>query len=138
MKKTLMSEIDLARQPLHLGLGASVQVEPEFTGDMSWYEAYVERHRDDGFEGRLVALHTFSEPWPMWEMHPNGTEIVLCTAGTITLHQEKTDGTKATLSLGPGQCAINEPGTWHTADVDGEATALFITPGLGTEHRPRE
>jgi hypothetical protein len=39
--------------------------------------------------------------------------------------------------LDPGKYAINEPGTWHTADVDGEATALFITAGLGTAHRPR-
>jgi hypothetical protein len=37
----------------------------------------------------------------------------------------------------PGQYAINEPGTWHTADVTGETTALFITAGLGTQHRPR-
>ena len=26
---------------------------------------------------------------------------------------------------------------WHTADVAGPATALFITAGLGTRHRPR-
>ncbi len=32
---------------------------------------------------------------------------------------------------------INEPGVWHTADVESTATALFITAGLGTEHRPR-
>jgi hypothetical protein len=30
-----------------------------------------------------------------------------------------------------------EPGTWHTADVAGAATAVFITAGLGTQHRPR-
>ena len=43
----------------------------------------------------------------------------------------------STVELGEGQYAINEPGVWHTADVAGEATALFITAGLGTEHRPR-
>ena len=37
----------------------------------------------------------------------------------------------------PGEYAINGPGVWHTADVDDEATALFITTGWGTEHRPR-
>jgi hypothetical protein len=26
---------------------------------------------------------------------------------------------------------------WHTADVHAPADALFITPGLGTEHEPR-
>ena len=133
-----MTAIDLSRTPLHLGLGASVAVEPAFDGDMSWYESYLARHAGDGAEGRLVAMMTFSESWPMWEMHPNGTEIVLCTAGSITLHQERPDGTTASVTLGPGQCAVNEPGTWHTADVADSATAVFITPGLGTRHRPRD
>jgi quercetin dioxygenase-like cupin family protein len=73
----------------------------------------------------------------MWEMHPLGAEVVLCTAGAITLHQEHADGSTATVTLDSGEYAINPPGTWHTADVDGEATAVFITAGMGTEHRPR-
>ena len=89
-------------------------------------------------EGRLVAMFTFTEPWDAWEMHPNGSEVVLCVAGSITLHQEDADGGAATVVLGPGQYAINPPGTWHTADVADSATALFITAGLGTRHRPRE
>jgi mannose-6-phosphate isomerase-like protein (cupin superfamily) len=132
-----MSATDLARNPLHLGLGASVHIEPAFEGDMHWYEAYAARHSEDGFEGRLVAMHTFTESWPQWEMHPNGAEVVICTAGAMTLHQEKADGTRASVTIGPGECAINEPGTWHTADVEQSATALFITSGLGTQHRPR-
>lgn len=32
---------------------------------------------------------------------------------------------------------ITPPGTWHTADVDGPTTAIFLTTGAGTEHRPR-
>jgi hypothetical protein len=43
-------------------------------------------------------------------VHPWGDELVLCV----------------------------EPGVWHTADVAGPATALFITAGLGTELRPPE
>jgi quercetin dioxygenase-like cupin family protein len=123
--------------PIHLGLGATAVVEPEFTGEMSWYEGYGERHAGDGAEGRLVTTHTFSEAWDMWEMHPAGAEVVLCTAGSITLHQQHLDGTTATVTLTAGQYVINPPGTWHTADVDRAATALFITAGLGTEHRPR-
>ncbi|MGH8180514.1 MAG: cupin, partial [Steroidobacteraceae bacterium] len=86
---------------------------------------------------RLVSMFTFNEPWSMWEMHPNGSEVVLCTSGAITLHQETADGTKRSVSLRAGEYAINEPGTWHTADVSGSATAVFITAGLGTQHRPR-
>jgi hypothetical protein len=70
---------DIESHPIHLGVGASAQVEPLFTGRWSG----------------------------------------------------------ATVSLAPGQYAINEPGTWHTADVEGPATALFITAGWGTQHRPR-
>jgi quercetin dioxygenase-like cupin family protein len=132
-----MSGTDITVYPLHLGLGATVEVEPEFTGTMDWYEAYAGRHTGDGRDGRLVSMNTFTESWDAWEMHPLGAEVVICTAGSMTLHQEKADGSEATVILGPGQFAINEPGIWHTADIEGEATALFITAGIGTQHRPR-
>jgi quercetin dioxygenase-like cupin family protein len=41
------------------------------------------------------------------------------------------------VTVGPGDYVINPPGVWHTADVSEEATVLFITAGLGTEHRIR-
>ena len=126
---------DLSKRPVHLGLGATAVSEPEFTG-MEWYAAYGARHASDGTEGRLVSLHTFSEPWSMWEMHPQGHEVVVCTAGEITLLQE-VEGRTVPTKLRPGEYAINPPGTWHTADVSESATALFITAGIGTEHRPR-
>jgi mannose-6-phosphate isomerase-like protein (cupin superfamily) len=127
---------DLFTNPLHLGLGATAVPQPAFTG-MEWYADYGQRHGADGKEGRLVSMYTFTEPWDAWEMHPHGDEVVLCTAGHMTLHQEFADGTTATVALGPGEYAINPPGTWHTADVIGSATGVFITAGLGTEHRPR-
>jgi len=126
---------NLSTHPVHLGLGARATSEPEFTG-MPWYAAYAERHASDGLEGRLVALHSFEEPWSMWEMHPKGHEVVICTTGSLTLIQE-IEGQERATTLGPGEYAINEPGVWHTADVSSPATALFITAGLGTEHRAR-
>lgn len=127
---------ELAKFPIHLGLGATAVVQPEFTGDMAWYESYGQRVADDGVESRLVAMHTFSEPWPTWEVHPKGHEVVICVSGRLTLHQERDEGTVSVV-LEPGQAAINPPGVWHTADVDEPTTALFITAGLGTENRPR-
>jgi hypothetical protein len=123
--------------PLHLGLGALTTVEPEFTGEPEWYQAYEARHAKDGAEGRLVTVHSFSEPWDVWEMHPVGSELVLCLDGRITLHQEHATGESSVVTLDAGHYAVNEPGTWHTADVEGSATALFITAGQGTQHRPR-
>ena len=127
----------LDRYPVHLGLGATAEPQPEFGGGMAWYEAYVARHATDGAEGRLVAMHSFAESWDSWEMHPAGAELVVCTAGAITLHQEWPDGRIAVVTIRAGEYAINPPGVWHTADVDGPATALFVTAGLGTQHRAR-
>ncbi len=129
--------LDIGRRPAHLGLGASVSVEPEFSGELSWYDDYAARHLADGHEGRLVSMSTFSEGWPMWEMHPVGSELVLCVSGVIDLRQEEPDGTATTIVLRAGQYAVNGPGIWHTADVDDSATVVFITAGVGTEHRPR-
>jgi len=127
---------NLLVNPLHLGLGASAVVQPAFTG-MDWYQGYGRRHDNEGAEGRLVSMHSFTESWDSWEMHPAGDEVVLCTAGRMTLHQEYADGTTATVIIGTGQYVVNPPGCWHTADVEEEATALFITAGLGTQHRQR-
>lgn len=129
---------DITTHPIHLGLGATAQIEPEFTGEMDWYMAYGERHAADGAEGRLVNMFTFTESWTSWEMHPRGDEVVLCVSGAITLIQEQADGSHSQITLGPGEYAVNAPGVWHTADIAKEATALFITAGLGTENRPRD
>lgn len=128
--------IDLTSTFIHLGVGASAIPQEPFTG-MDWYERYGARTASDGVEGRLVSLFTFSTPWDSWEMHPQGHEVVVCVAGRIVLHQENPDGTTRSTTLDAGQAAINAPGVWHTADVDAPATALFITAGLGTQHRPR-
>jgi mannose-6-phosphate isomerase-like protein (cupin superfamily) len=122
--------------PVHLGLGATVIPEPPFTGEMDWYERYGERHASDGADGRLVIMHSFSDPWDSWEVHPYGEELVVCTEGAITLHQE-IDGEVRTTTIGAGEAIVNPPGVWHTADVVGTATALFITAGMGTQNRPR-
>ncbi len=130
-----MTKHSLEQFPLHLGLGARTVSEPQFTG-MEWYAAYAARHAADGKEARLVSMHTFTESWTSWEMHPVGDEAVICTAGEITLVQELPDGVKKT-TLHAGEYAINPRGVWHTADVSAPCTALFITAGMGTENRAR-
>ncbi|MBX9730465.1 MAG: cupin domain-containing protein [Sphingomonas sp.] len=126
----------LLTTPIHLGLGAKADVQPDFTG-MAWYADYAARTAADGNEGRLVTMYRFTENWTSWEMHPSGDEVVVCVSGEMTLHQEMADGSTATVTIGPGDYAINPPGAWHTADIAGEAIALFITVGMGTAHRPR-
>lgn len=126
---------DLHHTWVHLGPGATSEIQPPF-GGMQWYDDYSARHAGDGAEGRLVSMHRFTEDWSSWEMHPSGSEMVLCTSGAITLIQDMA-GERVAVELRPGQFAINPPGVWHTADVAAEAEAVFITAGEGTKHRPR-
>ena len=56
----------------------------------------------------------------------------------MTLIQKAgSDGNEQSVTLKPGEYVINDPGIWHTADIEGEATALFITSGEGTENHAR-
>lgn len=135
-----MAKHNLETHPIHLGLGASAVPQPEFFRDeraLQWYMDYGARHASDGAEARLVAIYRFTESWPGWEMHPAGDEVVVCLDGEMELIQEMADGSELRTRLGPGEYAINPPGTWHTADIAEAATGLFITAGMGTEHRPR-
>ena len=134
----MMAErLSLRDRPIHLGLGAKSIPQPKFTGGKEWYGDYEERNSSDGANGRLVSQHRFSEDWDMWEMHPHGDEVVICTRGVIALHQQQRDGDVETVRLEAGDYAINGPGIWHTADIANDATAIFITAGKGTKHRPR-
>lgn len=126
----------LSDYPVHLGLHGTAAREAEFTGEQAWFESYAARHAADGVDGRLVTVFSFDSAWDSWEVHPRGSEVVLCTAGEMTLVQEL-DGEPVHTKLSAGEYAINAPGVWHTADVEGSATAVFITSGIGTDHRPR-
>ena len=130
-----MAAKTLGESMIHLGLGATAIPQPPFTG-MEWYAGYGQRSAPDGVEGRLVSSHAFTRSWDVWEMHPMGTEVVVCIAGSCTLVQE-IDGEEVRETLEVGQYVINAPGVWHTCDVEENATCLFITAGMGTEHRPR-
>jgi mannose-6-phosphate isomerase-like protein (cupin superfamily) len=104
---------------------------------MSWYGTYGQANASDGKEGRLVTEHRFAESWRSWEMHPVGEEVVLVTQGSFVLIQELADGTEKRIPLKAGEYAINPAGIWHTADAEEPVTAVFITAGMGTEHRGR-
>ena len=93
-----MPQKSLTQFPLHLGLGARVIPQPEFTG-MDWYGEYMARTSPDGAEGRLVTIYSFTANWDSWEMHPAGDEVVVCTEGQITLHQELPDGKTERVTL---------------------------------------
>jgi hypothetical protein len=51
--------------------------------------------------------------------------------------QELDGGETVTVTIGPAQALVNPAGVWHTADSGEGGWIVAITPGLGTEHRPR-
>ena len=84
----------------------------------------------------LVASGNYEADWPMWEMHPNGDEIVCLLSGSATFLLEQPGGTREIALNKSGAYVLVPKGTWHTARVTGPCRMLFITPGEGTQHRP--
>ena len=83
----------------------------------------------------LVSCHSFETSWAVWEMHPNGDEIVCLLSGSVTFILEREQGAQAIELNRSGTYVIVLKGTWHTAKTQGPCRMLFITAGEGTEHR---
>jgi mannose-6-phosphate isomerase-like protein (cupin superfamily) len=128
--------IDLTATPVHLGLGSRALAVDGFDWDAPVLEAYAAAVAEDGAEGRLVMVFEGGRSWDVWERHPAGDEVVICLSGRMTVIQE-VDGESEPVALGPCQAMINPAGVWHTADVHEPVRFMTITPGRGTEHRPR-
>lgn len=82
-----------------------------------------------------MTLHAIDGATEIWEMHPNGDEIVCVMerAGEVVLEQA---GEQRKVDLGEsGAYAVVPRGTWHTVTAHGVARMLFITAGEGTQHR---
>ena len=127
---------DLSKTFVHLGLGATATPLPDFSWDREALERYTAAHAADGEEGRLVMLGFSNEDWTVWERHPAGEELVVLLTGDVTLVQD-IDGDERRMRLGAGHAVVNPRGVWHTADVHAPSRLLYVTPGLGTEHRTR-
>jgi mannose-6-phosphate isomerase-like protein (cupin superfamily) len=130
------SGFDLSSTYIHLGLGARATPVPDFEWTPEFMARYGAQAAPDGGEGRLVCLVEQSATWDSWERHPAGEEVVVLLSGRVDLIQD-VDGEERRIELHPGEAIVNPAGVWHTADVIEPGQGLFITPGLGTEHRPR-
>jgi quercetin dioxygenase-like cupin family protein len=127
---------DLRTTCAHLGLGSVVVPLPDFQWSRGYLERYALDTESDGDEGRLVVISPDRGTWTSWERHPAGEELVVKLSGAVTLFQE-IDGAVRAIELAAGLAAVNPRGVWHTVDVHEPGENLFITPGRGTEHRPR-
>jgi uncharacterized cupin superfamily protein len=131
------TSFDLSQVYVHLGLGARAQTLPDFDWSKEYLDRYEAEHAADGDDGRLVMIGPAERTWTTWECHPAGDELVVLLSGHQTVIQE-VDGEHHAVELRAGQAVINPRGTWHTADIHESGRALYITPGRGTTHRPRQ
>ena len=107
------------------GMGTNKSVNDNF---------YAELDADFGsFRGHvLIQTFTFADPWPTWEMHPEGDEFVYLIAGDTDFLLWQ-DGDERTVRVSePGTYVVVPKGAWHTARPREETTMLFVTPGEGT------
>jgi quercetin dioxygenase-like cupin family protein len=127
---------DLSSTFVHLGLGSTAVPLDDFEWTPEFLSRYEADHAADGDEGRLVMVGLSDGDWSFWERHPAGDEIVFLISGRITVIQE-IEGSERRVPLSPGGATINPRGAWHTTNVHEPGKVLFVTPGRGTEHRPR-
>ncbi|MEP0203523.1 MAG: cupin domain-containing protein [Halioglobus sp.] len=99
----------------------------------AFYEEIVADFNE--FKGHaLVQQFAFSEPWPSWEAHPNGDEMVYLLTGDTDFALWR-DGREEVVRISkPGDYVRVPRGLWHTARPHAPTNLLFITPGEGTLH----
>ena len=86
-----------------------------------------------GFKGHLLlSKYEFDEPWPTWEVHPKGDEVVYLLYGDTDLVLRVGDGERVVQVNRPGSYIVIHKGTWHTARPRTRTGMLFLTPGEGT------
>ena len=115
--------------------GADAGIEPLPTGSDFWPRlmsgALGTFHNEF-----LVTTLSYDKPWPSWERHPNGDELVLLLEGRATFVLES-DGGERTVELAEsGDYVLVPRGTWHTSRGRTACRLLFVTAGEGTEIRP--
>ena len=126
-----MEPLDLTST--YLDLRADGDVAP-ITVDASFWEDISSGARTD-MDGTTVSAHDYTGDWS-WERHPSGDEVVLLLSGAATFVLE-VDGDEQRVHLRAGEAVVVPRGTWHRAEVGEPTRAVHITPGAGTDHRPR-
>ncbi len=85
-------------------------------------------------QGWLVSEFECAADWSMWEMHPQGDEFVYLLSGQVTMILER-GAAQESIELQNRQAFVIPKGVWHTAKVKRASRMLFVTRGIGTQHR---
>ena len=127
-----MQPIDLATTFLHMETGPGLNVLD--VDDRFWQTI---DQRDDLEAGRLVMAGVMIEDWDIWEMHPDGAEVILVTEGAVRVHTDVEGEDEPITVVRAPELVVMPAGTWHTMDVIESARVVTMTWGAGTQHRPR-
>ncbi|MDT7604524.1 MAG: hypothetical protein QOF61_2521 [Acidobacteriota bacterium] len=131
MNESTHEAFDLTKTYVHLEAGGGAQTED--VGADFW--ARISTRPYEGM--RLVAAIRHDADSPAWEMHPAGDELLCLLSGAVTVVFEE-GGAERTVELSrAGEACVVRRGTWHRLVVREPGDVLFVTPGAGTEHRPR-
>jgi hypothetical protein len=136
MAGTGSDPFDIRSTFVHLSVDATATPLPDFAWTPEFLADYTARFAADECRGRLVMMMEMAATWDTWERHPAGDELVISCNATFDLHQE-IDGEVRIVRLEPAGAIVNPAGVWHTADLVDPGYVVFVTPGEGTEHRPR-
>jgi mannose-6-phosphate isomerase-like protein (cupin superfamily) len=85
-------------------------------------------------QGWLVSEFECAADWTMWEMHPQGDEFVYLLSGQVTMILEMGAAVES-IELQDRKAFVIPKGVWHTAKVKTPSRMLFVTRGIGTQHR---
>lgn len=119
-----------------LRIRGNASVEP-LTLDAAFWPRLIAGELGD-FRGEwMVSCTSFDSDWRNWEMHPSGDEVVCLLSGSVTFIVESDEGPRGVKLETQGAFLVVPQGTWHTAKTTEPCRMLFITPGAGTQHRPR-
>lgn len=100
---------------------------------------FEELDRDfDNFRGHiLIMTFAFEEPWPTWEIHPHGDELIYLLEGDTDFLLHYANGDVTVRVNEPGSYVVVPKNTWHTARPHQPTRMLFVTPGEGTLNQPK-
>ncbi|MCJ8519084.1 mannose-6-phosphate isomerase-like protein (cupin superfamily) [Pseudorhizobium tarimense] len=88
--------------------------------------------------GRLLSFYSANEPGDVhpdvWEMHPEGDELLIVCSGALDLELERSDST-CTVGLSPQTAFIVPAGIWHRLLLNEPSVLIAITNPSGTKHK---
>jgi oxalate decarboxylase/phosphoglucose isomerase-like protein (cupin superfamily) len=133
-----MKEFDLFGSHLHLdarGDALLIKDSGEFWGAlMSADLRRPEIARVANEPGYLVAAFHMHEDTAHWERHPAGDEVICVMSGRVDFVLDEPQGERVIALQGRQSCVVPK-GVWHRIVVREPSDVLFITFGLGTEHK---